>query len=137
MTLLFVILIVLACLILGFIILVQNPKGGGLTGNVAGLSNQFMGVKQTNDIMEKGTWIFAAIIGMLCLFSTFFMGTGTSGSSPLDRLNTGGAPAQQTAPAPVQQTAPATGTQTAPPAQQSAPAETPPPPPPGQQVPNQ
>ncbi len=62
MTLLFLILIVLACLILGFIILVQNPKGGGLAGNVAGFSNQFMGVKQTNDVLEKGTWIFSIVI---------------------------------------------------------------------------
>ncbi len=115
MTILFVIVVILASIILGLIILVQNPKGGGLTGNVAGLGNQFMGVKQTNDVLEKGTWIFAAIIGALCLFSSFFMGGGSGGSTPLDRLNTSGAPVQQqTAPAPATQTAPATGTQTAP-----------------------
>src|SRR5688572_18141585 len=73
MTLLFVILIILASIILGFIVLVQNPKGGGLAGNVAGLSNQFMGVKQTTDVLEKGTWIFGGIIALLCLFSTFFI----------------------------------------------------------------
>ncbi len=38
----FVILIIIACFLLGVIILVQNPKGGGLAGNVAGFSNQFM-----------------------------------------------------------------------------------------------
>jgi preprotein translocase subunit SecG len=42
----FVIILLLACGLLGLIILVQNPKGGGLAGNVAGFSNQFMGVKQ-------------------------------------------------------------------------------------------
>ncbi|GAC1424769.1 MAG: hypothetical protein NVS1B13_12400 [Flavisolibacter sp.] len=73
MTLLFVILIIIACIILSLIILIQNPKGGGLAGNVAGFSTQFMGVKQTNDVLEKGTWIFAAIIGMLCLMSTVFI----------------------------------------------------------------
>ena len=57
MTILFLILIVLACVALGFIILVQNPKGGGLSGTVAGINNQFMGVKQTNDVLEKGTWL--------------------------------------------------------------------------------
>ena len=46
----FVIILLLACGLLGLIILVQNPKGGGLAGNVAGFSNQFMGVKQTTDI---------------------------------------------------------------------------------------
>ena len=73
MTVLFIILIVLACVILSLIVLVQNPKGGGLAGNVAGFSNQFMGVKQTTDVLEKGTWIFAAIIGILCILSTLFI----------------------------------------------------------------
>jgi preprotein translocase subunit SecG len=73
MMLLFLILILLASVVLGFIILVQNPKGGGLAGNVAGFSNQFMGVKQTTDVLEKGTWIFALIIALLCLFSAVFI----------------------------------------------------------------
>jgi preprotein translocase subunit SecG len=58
MVYLFLALIVLASVALGFIVLVQNPKGGGLAGNVGGLSNNIMGVKQTNDVLEKGTWIF-------------------------------------------------------------------------------
>ena len=79
MSILFLILIILASVVLGFIVLVQNPKGGGLAGSFAGLSNQFMGVKQTTDVLEKGTWIFAAVIGVLCLASTFFIsGTGTT-----------------------------------------------------------
>jgi preprotein translocase subunit SecG len=69
----FVIILLLACGLLGLIILVQNPKGGGLAGNVAGFSNQFMGVKQTTDILEKGTWILAAVVVLLCLFSTIFI----------------------------------------------------------------
>ena len=73
MTVLFLILIIIACAVLSLIVLVQNPKGGGLAGNVAGFSNQFMGVKQTNDVLEKGTWIFAAVIAVLCLVSTIFI----------------------------------------------------------------
>jgi preprotein translocase subunit SecG len=73
MTTLFVVLIVLASSILGLIVLVQNPKGGGLAGNIAGFSNQFMGVKQTTDVLEKGTWIFAGVIGALCLLSVLFI----------------------------------------------------------------
>jgi preprotein translocase subunit SecG len=69
----FVIILLLACGLLGLIILVQNPKGGGLAGNVAGFSNQFMGVKQTTDILEKGTWILATAVVLLCLFSTVFI----------------------------------------------------------------
>lgn len=80
MTTLFVILIVLASAILGLIVLVQNPKGGGLAGNIAGFSNQFMGVKQTTDVLEKGTWVFAGIIAVLCLLSVLFISkSSTSG----------------------------------------------------------
>ena len=73
MTILFLILIILACIILSLIVLVQNPKGGGLSGSIAGFSNQFMGVKQTTDVLEKGTWIFAAVIAILCITSTVFI----------------------------------------------------------------
>ena len=69
----FVILLILVCALLGLIILVQNPKGGGLSGNVAGFSNQFMGVKQTTDVLEKGTWILATVVVLLCVFSTVFI----------------------------------------------------------------
>ena len=75
----FVILLLLACILLGLIILIQNPKGGGLTGNVAGFSNQFMGVKQTNNVLEKGTWILAIIVALFCIFSTLIIPkTGTN-----------------------------------------------------------
>jgi preprotein translocase subunit SecG len=81
MTLLFVILIFIAAFVLGLIVLIQNPKGGGLAGSFGGLSTQFMGVKQTTDVLEKGTWLFAGIIGVLCILSSFFMdvnGTGVA-----------------------------------------------------------
>ncbi|RYY40838.1 MAG: preprotein translocase subunit SecG [Chitinophagaceae bacterium] len=88
MTTLFLILIVLSAVILGFFVLVQNPKGGGLAGNVGGLSNQFMGVKQTTDVLEKGTWIFAALIAVLCLTSTFFIHAGSK-ETGLEGIGTG------------------------------------------------
>ncbi len=84
MTILFIILIILASVILGLIVLVQNPKGGGLAGNIAGFSSQFMGVKQTTDVLEKGTWIFAGIVGVLCLFSTFFISGGATTTETKD-----------------------------------------------------
>ena len=97
---LFLILIVLASVALGFIILVQNPKGGGLAGNIAGLSNQFMGVKQTTDVLEKGTWIFALVIALLCLFSAFFIPKSTNTRTPNLRPGTStSAPANQNPPA--------------------------------------
>jgi len=79
----FVILIVLACAILGLIILVQNPKGGGLAGTVGGFSNQLMGVKQTTDVLEKGTWAMAIVVGLLCIFSAVFVPRSSSSNTRL------------------------------------------------------
>src|SRR5689334_2202742 len=95
----YVVLIILVSAILGLIVLVQNPKGGGLAGNIAGFSNQFMGVKQTTDVLEKGTWIFAAVLGLLCMASVFFISKTSSGvSNKLQDIN-GSAPATPTQPA--------------------------------------
>lgn len=104
MTTLFFIIIVLCAFVLGFLILVQNPKGGGLAGNIAGFSNQFMGVKQTNDVLEKGTWIFSGVIAALCLFSSFFMSTSSNDNNVLNQINTN----QSATPAPAQQPVPQT-----------------------------
>lgn len=87
MSILFVILIIVASVVLGLIVLVQNPKGGGLAGNIAGFSNQFMGVKQTTDVLEKGTWIFAGVIGVLCLVSAFFIQSGSANDGLPDSTN--------------------------------------------------
>ena len=104
MTTLFVILIVLAAVALGFIVLIQNPKGGGLAGNVGGLSNQLMGVKQTTDVLEKGTWIFASVIAVLAITSTLFLGGKVGLSKEASGTIKNITPAaQQSAPAPVQQ----------------------------------
>lgn len=89
MIIVFVIVVVLACAVLGFIVLVQNPKGGGLAANIGGLSNQFMGVKQTTDVLEKGTWIFAAIVALMCIFSSAFIpGTASNQGNLLEKVNT-------------------------------------------------
>lgn len=97
MTLLFVILIIIASIVLSLIVLVQNPKGGGLAGNIAGFSNQFMGVKQTNDVLEKGTWIFAVVIAALCITSTFFIAGGSEVQDRLENIGTGPLPIRQNA----------------------------------------
>lgn len=89
MTIVFLILVVISCIILGFVILVQNPKGGGLSGNIAGFSNQFMGVKQTTDVLERGTWIFASIIAVLCILSIVFLNRGTGSDDRIDNLKPG------------------------------------------------
>jgi len=79
MLIVFGILIILSSVILGLIVLVQNPKGGGF-------SNQLMGVKQTTDVLEKGTWFFAGIVAILCIASSAFIPSATGTSSKNDEL---------------------------------------------------
>ena len=71
MTTLLVIVIILACAVLGFFVLVQKPKGGGLSGSFGSLGTQVMGVKQSGDVMEKGTWYTMTIIAVLCIATVF------------------------------------------------------------------
>jgi preprotein translocase subunit SecG len=66
MYLILVILAVIVCVLLGAIVLIQNPKGGGLTSNFSSQS-QLMGVQKTGDFLEKGTWILAISLMVLAL----------------------------------------------------------------------
>ena len=90
MTLVLFILIVIVCVILGLIVLVQNPKGGGLSGTIAGFNSQFMGVKQTTDVLEKGTWIFASALAILCIVSVLFISnvSNSGNDNMMKKLNT-------------------------------------------------
>jgi preprotein translocase subunit SecG len=61
-----VILAIVVCVFLGLIILIQNPKGGGLSSGFSG-SNNIMGVQRTGDFLEKGTWVLAITLMILAL----------------------------------------------------------------------
>lgn len=66
------VIIILTCAVLAFFVLIQNPKGGGLSGSFGSVSTQIMGVKQSGDVMEKGTWTTMGIIAALCIISVMF-----------------------------------------------------------------
>lgn len=110
MTLLITVVILIAAVVMAFFILIQAPKGGGLTGNFGSLSTQVMGVKQSSNVMEKGTWVTMGIIAALSLMSVMFI-------DKAPRAQKQAAPTQQSAPA---QQAPAAG---APAATPEAPAQ--------------
>ena len=67
---LFSILIVITCILLVLIIMIQNPKGGGLSSAFGG-GNQIMGARKTSDFLEKTTWTLAIILVSLALLSNF------------------------------------------------------------------
>lgn len=69
MFILVTVLIMIVAIVLAFIVLVQNGKGGGLAANFAS-QNQVMGVRKTTDFLEKATWFLAGAMVLFCLMSS-------------------------------------------------------------------
>ncbi len=65
-----IIITVLISILLILVVLVQKSKGGGLASNFSG-ANQIMGVRRSNDFIEKATWTLAAIVAILSITSAF------------------------------------------------------------------
>ena len=86
------ILILAVSVLLGLIVLVQNPKGGGLTANLTGAGSQFMGVRQTADFLEKASWGLAIALLVLSLSATMIVPryqnvTGVEQSEIMDKVD--------------------------------------------------
>ena len=62
-------LIIFVCILLILVVMVQNPKGGGLSSTFGEGQQQIVGVKITTDFLDKSTWVLAAIILILILIS--------------------------------------------------------------------
>lgn len=77
---LFVGLIVLAAVLMCFVVLVQNSKGGGLSSSFAA-SNQIMGVRKTTDFIEKLTWGLAAFMVVISVAASYVLPGTTQSSS--------------------------------------------------------
>ncbi len=73
-------LIVIVCLAIVGIVVIQNPKGGGINSGF-GSVNQIAGVKQMTDGVEKITWMLAVGLFVLCLASAAFFGKGKGKAS--------------------------------------------------------
>ena len=65
-------MIVLVSLCIILIVLVQNSKGGGLAAGFSS-SNQIMGVRKTNDFLDKATWSLAAVLIILSVSVSAFI----------------------------------------------------------------
>jgi preprotein translocase subunit SecG len=121
------IIIIAACVLLTLVVLIQNPKGGGIASNFTA-PNQIMGARRSTDVVEKTTWILAIVLITFSLASNFFRPIGgdveTNGTESRLKENIENAPMpaapqqQQAQPQPQQQADP-----NAAPAEQAQPAE--------------
>jgi len=70
-------LIIFLSFLLVLVIMVQNPKGGGLASTFGGDSQQIGGVQKTTDFLDKSTWILASLLFLLILFSNITLNSGS------------------------------------------------------------
>ena len=72
----FLALIIFVSFLLVLVIMVQNPKGGGLSSSFGGDSQQIGGVKKTGDFLDKSTWVLASLLLILILLSNLTINKG-------------------------------------------------------------
>ena len=116
----FLVLITIVSILLIIVIMIQNPKGGGLDSSLGG-STSIGGVQNTNKFLDKSTWTLATALVVLVLVSSLSFTSGYTNDSKILDPNTVAVPQALPTAAPVQQAeqtpatqeaAPATETQT-------------------------
>jgi preprotein translocase subunit SecG len=80
MTTALTILIAINCVLLMAIVLIQNPKGGGVDSTFGGgAANQMFGAAKSTDFVEKITWALAAVLFVLCIITAVLVSGSSSG----------------------------------------------------------
>jgi preprotein translocase subunit SecG len=64
------IIMVAVSIIMCFVVLIQNSKGGGLAPGFSS-SNQILGVRGTNSFIEKTTWTLAALMVVISVLTSY------------------------------------------------------------------
>lgn len=80
----FSVLITFVSLLLILIIMVQNPKGGGLSSAFGSGPQVAGGVKDTGNFLDRGTWTLIAVLLCLILFSNALIKRNIAGASAPD-----------------------------------------------------
>ncbi len=91
-------LTIIICVFLAVIVLIQNPKGGGLDSNFGGMSNNTFGAQRTTDFLEKGTWYLAISLLVISLLSALVIQNvqGSNGSSGVKNVQPSSLPVENT-----------------------------------------
>jgi preprotein translocase subunit SecG len=80
MTTALTVLIAINCVLLMAIVLIQNPKGGGVDSSFGGgAANQMFGASKSTDFVEKVTWGLAASLFILCIITAVLVAGSSSG----------------------------------------------------------
>ncbi|MCD8555063.1 MAG: preprotein translocase subunit SecG [Bacteroides graminisolvens] len=115
MYLFLVILMVVAAVLMCFIVLIQNSKGGGLASGFSS-SNEILGVRKTTDVLEKLTWGLAVFMVIASIATAYVMPSASQQDGSVimeqaqqeEKTNPYNLPAGSTAPKAETTTAPAT-----------------------------
>lgn len=83
----FLVLITIVSILLIIVIMIQNPKGGGLDSSLGG-STSIGGVQNTNKFLDKSTWTLATALVVLILVSSLSFNSGYSSDSKILDPNT-------------------------------------------------
>lgn len=89
----FLVLITIVCFLLIIVIMVQNPKGGGLSSSIGG-SQMLGGVQKTTDFLDKSTWTLATVLIALILLSSLSFSGALSDTNSKVIEEVGNAPAK-------------------------------------------
>lgn len=77
------ILIAIVSLLLIVVVLIQNPKGGGVDSTFGGQgANQMFGAAKSTDLIEKITWGLAIALFVLCVITAMSVGDGSAINGP-------------------------------------------------------
>lgn len=113
-----IILVVIVSIFLIIAVLVQNPKGGGLSSEFGGgATSQMFGVQRTGNLIENLTWGFFAIMVIGALTTGVFFSAETAATGVSTDLDVESSQTVPVAPAPVMPSAPAPAAPTQEPAQ--------------------
>ncbi|MBY5959675.1 preprotein translocase subunit SecG [Membranicola marinus] len=81
------ILIAFISVLLMLVVLIQNPKGGGVDSTLGGQSaNQMFGAARSTNLVEKATWGLAIVLVVLCIITTIMV-SNTGGDAGIQLLS--------------------------------------------------
>lgn len=94
-----IVLTIIICVLLALVVLIQNPKGGGLDASFGGVSNNTFGAQRTTNFLERATWGLALALVVLSIGSAMYIHNWKGDNTARDILNSAPATTQPVEPA--------------------------------------